>query len=457
MASTIPISKTNIVLLIDREADWGVANGSPAAKQLAYDTAAIVRQQALDPNVELRGSRLVGALVPGQKNPGGQIKAHQTDVTSVLWMEAMFGARSTSEIGGANCAVSAALAGVGAGLVTTGTHSYKITVTKGALGYTLPSSKSGTVTTDTSTNGKVNVSRTGGTMPTGWTWSIYRTAAGNATTGPWDLVVAGLAASVTTYLDNIADGSLGAAAPSASTYGDFSHVITVANALPSYTLERQHPYQDTTHDYVVALGAVCDTGNIAMKATGFDDFDGNFLARGVSTEAATVIGASSTDWRYGEKLHDAMIGAGKVKLGVAGGALSSFVGYVVDMKYAHNNNLDKTDFPMGLQGDRGSAIPMQATGTLTGNLKVSDKSILPLLQDYSVLYGISVEFDFATFGHSKLMEFLACQFDPTDAPVSGQGILTVPFTAHVVQDPNTGLMVRATIVNNEPTTSYDAP
>ena len=451
MASLIPVSKTNIVLLIDREAAWGTVNTTPAAKQLAYDVAAIVRQQALDADTSLRGDRKQGIYVPGQKNPGGQLKQHQTDQTAVMWFEAMLGGRVTSPIGAAGCTASATLAGVGAGLVTTGAHSYKIVVTKGALGHTLPSAKSGVVTTDTSTNGKVNVSRTGGALPIGWTWDIYRTVTGD--TGAWELVnPTPLAASVTTYLDNIADGSLGAAAPSAATAGDYSHVIKVANTLPSYSVERQHPYNDGTYDYVLSTGAVCDTANIAMKATGFDDFDGTFLASGVHTLDATALGSPTpAEWRNGEKLHDAMIGAGKVLFDLA-----SF-GYVVDLKYAHNNNLDKTDFPMGLQGDRGSAIPMQSVGTLTGTIKVSDKTILPLLQNPQTLHSLSVEFDFATFGHSKLIEFLGVQFDPTDAAVNAQGILTVPFTGHVVVDPVSGETVRATIVNGEPTTSYDHP
>jgi hypothetical protein len=452
MATTIPVSKTNIVVLLDRETAWGTVNADPASKKLAYDIASILRQQALDANVELRGDRKQGAYVPGQKNPGGQFKQHMTDVTSVLWFEAMLGGRVTTEIGAAGCTVSAALAGVGAGLVTTGAHSYKIVFNK-PTGHTIPSAKSGVVTTDTSTNGKVNVSRTGGALPTGWTWDIYRTVTGD--TGAWKLVnPTPLAASVTSYLDNIADGSLGADAPSTSTKGDYSHVITVAQTLPSYTIERSHPYNDGSFDYVLSKGCVLDTGKIAMKATGFDDFDGTFLAAGVSTEAASFEDDfnAANDWRNGEKLHDAMIGAGKVQLDS-----SSFVGYVLDISYAHNNNLDKSDFPMGLLGNRGSAIPMQSVGTLTGTIKVSDKTVLPLLQDPSVLHAISVEFDFATFGHSKFIEFLACQFDPTDAPVNAQGILTVPFTAHVVIDPVTGETVRATIVNGEPTGSYDHP
>jgi len=454
--TTIPISKTNVVLLTDVEKAWGVLNTTPVARQLAFDTHAIARTQTLTPNAELRGTRKVGAYIPGQKAPGGQFKQHLTDITTVMWIEAMLGKRVTTEVVPLALTVSAALVSpAAAGNVDTGTHSYKITVTKGVLGETIPSAKSNVVTVaDKATNGKVKVTRSGGTLPSTWTWSVYRTIVGDA--GDWELVVAGLGAAVTTYTDNVADSGLGAAAPTSSAVGagDYQHVITCGDALPSYSFERQHPYQNGDFDYVLALGAVCDTANLSMAATGFDDFDGTFLAKSVANFASSQLlpSGSATEWRYGEKLHDAMIGSGKVLLDDA-----TFVGYVVDLKYAHNNNLDKSDYPLGLQGDRGSAIPMQITGTLTGNLKVSDKSVLPLLQDYSTLHSLSVEFDFATTGHSKVILFEAIQFDPADAPVSGQGILTVPFNGHVVQDPTSGEMVTVTIINGEPTTSYDPP
>jgi hypothetical protein len=39
--------------------------------------------------------------------------------------------------------------------------------------------------------------------------------------------------------------------------------------------------------------------------------------------------------------------------------------------------------------------------------------------------------------------------------VSGQGILTIPFVAHAVQDPTSGLQAEIVIVNGEPGTEYD--
>lgn len=106
-----------------------------------------------------------------------------------------------------------ALANLGAGLITNGTHSYKITLLD-AGGATLPSPASSVLTTATATNGKVLV-----TIPafvTGQTGAnVYRTVAGNA--GNYLLVNATPILAAGGYTDNIADGSLGAAAPASNT------------------------------------------------------------------------------------------------------------------------------------------------------------------------------------------------------------------------------------------------
>lgn len=123
-------------------------------------------------------------------------------------------------------ACTAALAGLGAGNVNTGTHSYKVTfVTAG--GETDAGAVSGTVTT-TAGDGQVSLSA----IPTGSTAvtsrKIYRTAAGNAITGPWLLLATIADNSTTTYADNIADASLTTAIPSANTAIDTR--VTVANS-----------------------------------------------------------------------------------------------------------------------------------------------------------------------------------------------------------------------------------
>lgn len=137
-------------------------------------------------------------------------------------------------------AATAALAGLGAGNVNSGTHSYKVTfVTAG--GETDAGAVSGTVTT-TAGDGQVSLSA----IPTGSTFvtsrKVYRTAAGNAVTGPWLLLATIADNTTTTYADNIADASLTTAIPSVNTAIDTrwtfknSGVFDTANTAPSFTL-----------------------------------------------------------------------------------------------------------------------------------------------------------------------------------------------------------------------------
>lgn len=450
----LPISKTNVVTLINRETTYGVAPTTASTyKQIAFNASSLARQQTLIPNPELRGNRMQGALVVGPKNPGGPVQGYQTDETLPLFYEALYGSRSTTEINAVGLSVSAALAGAGAGNVTTGTHSYKIVIVKPS-GYTLPSAASGIVSTDTTTDGKVNVSRTGGSLPTGWTWDIYRTVAGNA--APWKLVISGLAAGVTTYLDNIADGSLGASAPASSTSGDYQHTITIGQTLPSYTIQRSFPYILDSADYILGVGCKVDTGKVQFKSTGYFDLQSNWLTQSVKTYSTSVETGTPKDWRFGEKIHQAMIGLGQVSVGpsLSGpGGLTAF-GKFEDCTIDHTNNLDKTDYPLGYSGDRGSLAELQAISTISGTVKVSEPSVLALIQSAPALNIIRISHSLATYGHSIQHTFYGCQFDPADAPVAGQGILTMPFTAHAVQDPTSNLQAEIVIVNGVPGPVY---
>ena len=137
-------------------------------------------------------------------------------------------------------ASTAALAGLGAGNVNSGTHSYKVTfVTAG--GETDAGAVSGTVTT-TAGDGQVALSA----IPTGSVYvtsrKVYRTAVGNAVTGPWLLLATISNNTTTTYADNTADASLTTTIPSANTAIDTrwtfknSGVFDAANTAPSFTL-----------------------------------------------------------------------------------------------------------------------------------------------------------------------------------------------------------------------------
>ena len=127
--------------------------------------------------------------------------------------------------------ISGALAGAGAGNVDNGAHSWLIVVNRTGGIHTAPGAVSPAVTVvDKTTNGKVSLTRTGGALPTGYTWDVYRTAAGADPTIPanFKLVNASpIAAGTTTYTDNIADASLGVVAPTASTGGANAELVTV--------------------------------------------------------------------------------------------------------------------------------------------------------------------------------------------------------------------------------------
>jgi len=124
-------------------------------------------------------------------------------------------------------AVTAALAGAGAGNVDNGAHRWLATFVT-AAGETQAGIVSAAVTVaDKTTNGKVALSAipVGGSAVT--SRKLYRTIAGGTTY----LLLATLADNTTTtYTDNIADASLGAGAPATNTTGDpvLSSMLTAA-------------------------------------------------------------------------------------------------------------------------------------------------------------------------------------------------------------------------------------
>src|SRR3974377_2019185 len=96
MASTIPISNTNIVTLIGLER--ALATAATVAFQLPYEQNTLVRNQTLEKNTELRGNRQMGTRVPGQKNPGGTLLGHQTDPLPPLTWYGTLGAISSTAV-----------------------------------------------------------------------------------------------------------------------------------------------------------------------------------------------------------------------------------------------------------------------------------------------------------------------------------------------------------------------
>lgn len=459
----LPISKTNVVTLICPEAAYGVQPVTPSVyKQLAYNASSLARQQTLTPNPELRGSRMQGALVVGPKNPGGPVQGYMTDQDIVMFYEATFGHRVTTEVGAAGCTLTTANGAVGT-CPDAGAHSYVVVLTKTTpAGHTLHSALNAIAATITADGThKVTVTLVGGPLPTGWTWALYRTKVGGDPTLVTSYFAvtpaATLAANVSSYTDDQPDASLGVGTcPATSTAGDYQHVITIGQTLPSYTIERSLPYLLDSPQYVLGVGSKVDTGKVQFKSTGYFDFQTAWLTQSVKTYASSAETGTAIDWRHGEKLHQAMIGAGKVMVGASlsgVGGLAAF-GKFLDCTIDQNNNLDKTDYPLGLEGDRGSLTELQSISGFSGTLKVTDPTVLAFVQSAPALQLVQIEHDLATFGHKMIHQFYGVQIDPTDAAVSGQGILIIPFVGHAIQDPTSNLQVQVTIVNSEPDSSY---
>lgn len=453
MASTIPISKTNVVTTIGHEPTEGTS--ATKGMKIAYDSNAFSRQQTLEKNVELRGTRQMGTRVPGPRAPGGGLTGHQTDQTIVLDLWAMLGGRTSTEVGACGILLTVTQsATVGSTPPESGAHSYAVIISKGGAGTTKKTLHSAlaavlaTITADGTH--KVHIARSGGSLPTGWTWALYRTAAAAdpAVVANYKVITGAeaLGAAVLTFDDDLADASLGSAMPTTSDtgYGDHKHILKIADVLPSFTVERMLPYVSDAAAYFLGLGSKMNTGSIQVKSTGFFDITGTWASLSFDGSGGSSFDASALDWRAGEKLHHAMIGAASVKVGPSGGSLSAFAKFE-DFKIDHNNNLYLTDQPVGLQGNRGSLVGLQAETQFSGNIKVTDPDVMALIQDLT-LHDMSIEWDFATYGHSVKAELFGVQFDPTDPQVTGQGILIIPFTGFASQ-PVGAEQVVFTVVN----------
>jgi len=115
------------------------------------------------------------------------------------------------------------LAGLGAGNLSNGVYYYKVTFVT-AVGETEAGTASGGVTVaDSGTNGQVALTDIplGNSLVT--SRKIYRTTAGGSN---YNLVDTLSNNTITTYTDNIADGSLGAAAPTANSTGYYLYILT---------------------------------------------------------------------------------------------------------------------------------------------------------------------------------------------------------------------------------------
>lgn len=146
-----------------------------------------------------------------------------------------------------------------AGSVTNGTHSYQATYIT-AQGETTPSAASNVVTVvDSSTSGTVSVVVPLTETPGVTAVRLYRTAAGD--TGDYkrvgEFAVTAYSTNGLTCLDDVADGSLGAVAPSTNTAGGLNTVLEAdEDALAALTA--------SVILQIAAVRAVQNTGNTGL-------------------------------------------------------------------------------------------------------------------------------------------------------------------------------------------------
>jgi uncharacterized phiE125 gp8 family phage protein len=191
-------------------------------------------------------------------------------------------------------AITVALAGLGAGNVNSGAHRYAATFVT-ATGETQAGTVSAAVTT-TGGDGQVALSNIplGGALVT--SRKLYRTTAGGSTY----LLLATLADNTTTtYSDNIADGSLGAGAPSVNTTSDpmLSMLITAARRVA----ERRTGRALITQTWEQVLDAFpTDAIRLGMmpiqSVTSLQYFDSSYVLQTVASENYVLDADTQPGW-----------------------------------------------------------------------------------------------------------------------------------------------------------------
>jgi hypothetical protein len=218
----------------------------------------------------------------------------------------------------------AVVSGLGAGLVTSGAHLYKITFVT-VSGETTGGTASDSVTTVEAYDGQVDLSAIP-TGPTGTTArKIYRTEAGGA---DYKLLATLANNTATTYRDNIADGSLGAAIPVANTSGlsapgagMAANLSTLGAGLVtsgahlykvSFVTASGETLASVASNSVTTAEATCGKVNLSAIPTGPTGTTGRKLYRteaaGVDYKLLATI-ANNTETTYLDNIADAGLGA----------------------------------------------------------------------------------------------------------------------------------------------------
>jgi Phage tail tube protein len=441
MSSRIPYSLTDVATLIGFEATPGTV--ATNGKWIAYGTNSFSPNQGMIKNTENRGNRQSGTRVPDVRNPGGNLTWHQNDKTMPIGWYAALGAISAGGI--APQAAPVATLRVEAGIVTSGAHSYKYVVTDATAG-TRGSGASNVVTTVEANHGQVTVSRPG-VLPAGSTWALYRTLIGDAAVWVGVPGATALGEAVLSFVDNVADGSLSGTWPVSFTASDTEQVITIANTLPTFSIESKHPYLGDAAEYYVALGCIVNKATISVKSSGWFDMNLDFLCNSFGLPTTPSFDTSPDDWRGGEKIHHALAAAANVKLD--GNAFGKFL----DMSFTHTNNLNTEDTPVGLGGDHASFPPMEAETNFTANIVVTAPTDRSITRDVNTLHTLSIQWDYPTSPHFLKVDVAGISFDPSAPSITGPGIAKLAANGFASQ-PDGGQQITVTSNNGQLLTAY---
>ncbi len=210
-------------------------------------------------------------------------------------------------------------------------------------------------------------------------------------------------------------------------------------AYPSWVIYRKEAYPGATR-YRAYRGARASTWSVKITATGFYVFTMEILCARASGFLTSPYDAAPTDWRNGTKIHHAMLGSGSMKIDDAD------FGDFLDLEISGNNNLEKDDYPITYQGDRGGTTPDDLEVKIKGTLRnvsqaraeliANNADITPADHKWAALWTVP-----GGLGYDHSIVIDAIQFDPEHATADARGSWKLPFTGEAHMSEGTGKQI----------------
>lgn len=280
-----------------------IGKESGAAPGTEVDADVLLPSLAIEPGISLEskkyrptGGKLPTIVVPNKEwteaSLSGPLTYNELPYLLASVLNYAAPARNIAQLAAPATVPTTALAGTGAGALTNGAYTYKVTFVN-AVGETTPSAATNPAVTvaDATANGKIALSA----IPLGAVGTtarkIYRTTAGGAAY----LLVTTLNDNTTeTYEDNIADAALGAAVLSSNTTAGSSYTWTfspaqsAADTVATYTVEQGSAVR--AHQFMYGLVTALTLAFARDECNLSGSMIGQRLADGISmTEAPTAV------------------------------------------------------------------------------------------------------------------------------------------------------------------------